>query len=203
MKYKTDAWEQQLYKLPQEIEIEDELLPLIDGMLADARSNQYEKANEKLDKIKELLKTTPLMSSPYNPGREHCRTLLSVHDKIRNHSIRLDWTRMDLSKYLILLKKIHRIINENNIKTNVDNMRKVTAQCMVELELAPQEGKGRKAPNRAFMDVLYRIKPTYATPDLKRREQTKLKNAVKTGNRKDIEEAKFALREIREKELCE
>lgn len=193
--FKTTDFEQSLYGCPKEIIAEDTLKTLIDRLERKEKAKQYLYAKEILNEIKDIL-NEPESWGAYKIEEEYCRTLLAVHKMIRANPIRLKYDGMDISGYLKLLANVKaRLFNTN---PSVINQRITVAEEMSKLGLFPQmiterwQLRHTKAPNRAFMDILLKVRPDFAQDDILRREYSKLNVAWQ---RKD----ENALNEIREK----
>ena len=200
MKYETVWSERSFRNLSDFIEVDDDLNDLLLNMYSKIVNKFYGKANEILEKVKEILETPlPDWSAPYDPGREYGRTLLAVHDRLRMHSIRLNWMEMDLRKYLQLLVRVKVIVAGRQLTD--EQWRSIVAKEMISLELLPQDGRGRKAPNRAFMDVLFRLNPQFARNDLLRRESTKMWYAIGSEDETAVKAIRDNIKEIKETEV--
>ncbi len=196
MEFKTTEWEQSLHDLPSIIHCEDELQQSIKDMKEHTKKQKYENAREQLEKIKKMLdEEVDYWHSEYDPCRKKNRTLLAIHDQLRNNAIRLNHKEMNLVKYLDLLQEIQFESLGKDVET--PKMREITAENMIRLNLPPQNKRGKKAPNRAFMDVLYQKNPQFARDDLTRREKTKLWYALERNDPKSKEEIRKQLKDLR------
>jgi hypothetical protein len=195
---KTTAWEQSLYDLPPTISCEDDLATAINEMKHCSIHDDFECAEESFEKVKEILSTPrPGISEPHDPCRDKCRTLLSVHDELRSNPIRLNHEKMDIAKYLRLLENVQTDVFIRGEKA----LRDITAHNMSELMLPPQPDRGRDAPNRAFMDVLFKHNPNLASKDLRRREETKMWYAIKYEDEESKKNIRKMFKEIKKAEL--
>lgn len=193
-KIKTTEWDRTFRDLPAVVEVNDDLAETINVMNLYIKEQNYERAREAKEMIvEELEKPRPDLHAGFDLGRENCNTLMAVHDKLREHNIRLDWTKMELSKYLLLLKFVHNEMLDVKAKSPA-RLREATAKGMVLLGVQPQKGRGRGAPNRAFMDVLYGVDKKFAVDDLLRRTRTKLWHAMKNG--RGLEEVRKEFKEL-------
>ena len=199
MEFRTTEWERNLRGLPSTINCDDKLKDAIDEMIFCSKEQDFECANEQLKVINEILETPLPDWSDYDPCREHGRTLLNIHDVLRQNSIRLDYKEMDLPKYLKLLEDVQIDVLAKGEKI----ARESAAEHMAKLELPPQTGRGRKAPNRAFMDILFKYNPQMAGNDLKRRESTKMWHAIKKEDEDEIKQIRESIREIRRRKNYE
>jgi hypothetical protein len=177
MKFRTTSFEREFRGLPETIECYDELEVLVSQFDEASMQKDYEQAKILWGKIESVLDAeyNPL-TSVYNPCREYGRTLVAIHDILRSNSIRLNYKDMNGLLYMRLLMRLKNKYELGNSAFfgHIQKLREVVAEEMVGLGLVPQDGRGRKAPNRAFMDILYKLYPNMAKYDLQRREETKL-----------------------------
>lgn len=195
--FKTTAAERELYNLPETMSCDDHLHDLIDTLNRQKAAQDYDNASSTLNTIKNLLHEDYDSFRSSDPCRRHGRILLSVHDILRSYSIRLDWRQMDFGLYLRLLQRLDGKLDDHDIRST----RIAIAREMVSLNLPPQEGRGRTAPNRAFMDELFKIKGTFANKDLLRREQTKLRHSIQHNDDDTKQAIKQNIRKIRDADL--
>ena len=104
---------------------------------------------------------------------------------------------MDIAKYLSLLENVQTDVFVRGEK----DIRDITAHNMSELMLPPQPGRGRDAPNRAFMDVLFKHNPNLASKDIRRREQSKMWYAIKYEDEESKKDIREMFKEIKKAEL--
>jgi len=192
--FKTTYFEQQMQGYPEEMTREDVLQDYINLLELKESKKDFAGARDTLDSIKALLDEPDSIKSI--PEEDYCRTLLATHHMIRANPIRLRYKDMDITGYFKLLVGVkNRLFNKN---PRVIEQRTVVAEEMSKLNLFPQmitekwQLREIKAPNRAFMDVLYKVRPEFAEDDILRREYTNLSIAW---NKKD----QNALNEVRKK----
>lgn len=183
---------------PKEIVVEDKLEKLIAKLEEREKSRMFDGAKKILDKIKEILDEPKTWSYPLH--HKNCRTLFAVHQMIRANTIRLRYKDMDISGYLQLLYNIRqRLFNKI---VSVNTQRKIVAEEMSKLNLFPQmitekwQLRETKAPNRAFMDILYKVRPDFAKDDILRREYTNLCNAWEKKDQKALNETRMKITEL-------
>jgi hypothetical protein len=183
-------------------ERKDVIKPLVDQMSEFSDKQEYEKAKDVLDKIKEELKKPSIEGWP-QPYLHigNIQTIKDVNDLVISHSIRLNPDNYRFADFLGLLVNVHsrkgEIQGARYIDT--DRQRKIIAEEMICLGMTipeNREGKGRKGgkPNRAFLDVAHKINPFIACKELERREKVNLWKAIESGKKEDIEMARERLR---------
>lgn len=151
--------------------------------------------------IKLLLDRSYGITEKINPAYEYFRTLFAVHLELRSNSIRLDYKYMNISGYLKLLQAVKEQLFNKRVDTY--NIRLTVAEEMSKLKLYPQmitedwERHDFKPPNRAFLDVLYKVDPSLAKYDLLRREYSKLNQAWKRGDEKEQEAIREKIEELK------
>ena len=193
-KIKVGLWDQTLRGLNAIEVVDDELVDLINVMNLYSKEENYKRAQEAKEMIiKELQKPRPDIHSEFDLARTNCNTLMAVHDKLRENIIRLDWVKMLLSEYLLLLEFAHGNLKGLKIKTPT-RVREMVAKCMALLNIEPQQGRGRGAPNRVFMDLLFKYNERLAVDDLLRRARSKMWHAVEHG--RGIEEVRAEFKNL-------
>jgi len=196
--FETTEFERQLRGYSKELTRTDVLQAYINLLEMKELQKDFQGAGRVLDNIKKLLDEPEAMGS--DPEESYCRTLLAVHHMVRSNPIRLRYEDMDISGYLKLLQKIkERLFNQ---KISIPVQRKVVAEEMSKLGLFPQlitdqwQLRETKPPNRAFLDVLYKVRPEFAKDELLRREYSKLCNAWNRGNKKELLEIRKKIKEL-------
>ncbi len=181
-------------------ERKDVIKPLIDKMSEFSDKQEYEKAKEVLDKIKEELKKPSIEGWPQSYIHiGNIQTIKDVKDLVTSHSIRLNPDNYRFADFLGLLVNVHSRKSEIQGARYIDNdrQRKIVAEEMACLGLTIPEsrgGRGRK-PNRAFLDVAHKINPFLACKELERREKVNMWKAIESGKKEEIEKARKRLRE--------
>ena len=181
-------------------ERKDIIKPLIDQMSEFSEKQEYEKAKDVLDKIKEELKKPEKWPGSYiHIG--NIQTIKDVNDLVISHSIRLDPESYKFSDFLGLLVNVHGRKNEiqGAMYIDTDRQRKVVAEEMVCLGMTiPESRTGRRGkvgkPNRAFLDIAHRVNPFIACKELGRRDKVNMWKAIESGKKEDIEMARERLR---------
>lgn len=183
-------------------ERKDIVKPLIDQMNELSDRQEYEKAKEVLDKIKEELKkpsTEVWLYTYIHIG--NIQTVKDVSDLITSNSIRLNPDNYKFSDFLGLLVNVYDRKSElqGARYSDTDRQRKIVAEEMACLGMTiptSREGKGGKSgkPNRAFLDVAHKINPFIACKELERREKVMMWKAIESGKKENIEKARERLR---------
>ncbi len=183
-------------------ERKDVIKPLIDQMGELSEKQEYEKAKEVLDKIKEELKKPSIEGWPQPYLRiGNVQTIKDVNDLVISHSIRLNPDNYKFADFLGLLVNVHsrkgEIQGARYIDT--DRQRKVVAEEMACLGMTIPESRGGKGgkgekPNRAFLDVAHKINPFIACKEIERREKVMMWKAIESGKKEEIEKARERLR---------
>lgn len=150
-------------------ERKDTIKPLIDSMCEFSEKQDYEKAKDVLDKIKEELKKPSAegWSQPYlHIG--NIQTIKDVNDLVMSHSIRLNPDNYRFADFLGLLVNVHSRKSEiqGARYIDTDRQRKVVAEEMACLGITIPESRGgigkSGKPNRAFLDIAHKINPFVA-----------------------------------------
>ena len=183
-------------------ERKDIIKPLIDQMNQFSEKQEYEKAKDVLDKIKEELKKPSMEKWPGSYIHiGNIQTVKDVNDLVTSNSIRLDPDNYKFSDFLGLLVNVHARKNEiqGARYSDTDRQRKVVAEEMVCIGMTIPEGrrsKGGRAgkPNRAFLDIAHKVNPFIACKELGRREKVMMWKAIESGKKEDIEMARERLR---------
>ena len=195
--FNTTSFEQAC-GLQKEITVVDELAKLIVSLEDNENAKNFDEARKTINKIKNIFDEP--FHAKFVPKEKDCRTLKAVHMMLKSHPIRLDYKFMDITGYFKLLQNVKdRLFNK---KVNITTQRKIVAEEMSKLNLYPQvltekwELRECKPPNRAFMDILYKIRPEFAKDDLLRREYTKLDNAWEKKDKKLVKELEQNIKNI-------
>ena len=183
-------------------ERKDTIKPLIDQMNQFSEKQEYEKAKEVLDNIKEELKKPSTDVWPHTFIHiGNIQTVKDVNDLVTSNSIRLSPDNYRFSDFLGLLVNVHSRKNEiqGARYIDTDRQRKIVAEEMACLGMAIPEsrgGKGGKAgkPNRAFLDIAHKINPFIACKELERREKVMMWKAIESGKKEEIEKTRERLR---------
>jgi len=180
---------------------EDTIKPLIDQMNQFSEKQEYEKAKDMLDKIKEELKKHSVEGWPQTDLHiGDIQTIKDVNDLVISHSIRLNPDNYRFADFLGLLVNVYSRKNEiqGARYIDTDRQRKVVAEEMVCLGIAIPESKGgiRKSekPNRAFLDIAHKVNPFLACKEIGRREKVMMWKAIENGKKEEIEKARERLR---------
>ena len=189
---KIDEFEQMLWNLPEVILCDDELAEWISAMRDASTEGAFEEAGEIKDIIiDDFLKKEPIGLTNIDPCLATGRTLQAIHDDLRAGNIRLNWEKMDLPKYLDLLQVVHGEVFEKRDRGQRADTRQITAKWMASLGILPQSGeRGKRRPNRAFMDVLGKYNKQLAASDLLDRSLSKLKQALAKGHASAVDTAR-------------
>ena len=183
-------------------ERKDTIKPLIDEMNQLSEKQDYEKAKEVLDKIKEELKKTSMEKWPGSYIHiGNIQTIKDVNDLVTSNSIRLNPDNYRFSDFLGLLVNVHSRKSEiqGARYIDTDRQRKIVAEEMACLSMTIPESRGGKGgrsekPNRAFLDVAHKINPFIACKELERREKVMMWKAIDSGKKEEIEKARERLR---------
>lgn len=178
----------------------DSIKPLIDQMNILSERQEYEKAKDVLDKIKEELKKPSTEVWPYVHIGD-IQTIKDVSDLIISNSIRLNPDNYKFSDFLGLLVNVYDRKSElqGARYSDIDRQRKIVAEEMVCIGMTIPEsregkiGKGMK-PNRAFLDIAHKINPFIACKEIERREKVMMWKAIESGKKENIEKARERIR---------
>lgn len=182
-------------------ERKDIIKPLIDHMSELSEKQEYEKAKNVLDKIKEELKKPSVegLGSYLHIG--NIQTIKDVNDLVISNSIRLSPDNYKFADFLGLLVNVHSRKSEiqGARYVDTDRQRKVVAEEMACLGMTIHESRGGKGgksgkPNRAFLDVAHKINPFIACKEIERREKVMMWKAIESGKKEEIERARERLR---------
>jgi len=186
-------------------ERQDTVKPLIGLMNEFSDKQEYEKAKETLDKIKEELKTSSVQTWI---SVRNVQTIKDVHNLVTSDSIRLNPDNYRFSDFLGLLVNVHNRKDEiqGARYIDTDRQRKVVAEEMACLGMTISESKGgkigrSKKPNRAFLDIAHKVNPSLCRTELERRERVMMWKAIESGNRKEIENMRERLRKYSGKNI--
>lgn len=183
-------------------ERKDVIKPLVDQMSEFSEKQEYEKAKEVLDKIKEELKKPSIEGWP-QPYLHigNIQTIKDVNNLVISHSIRLNPDNYRFADFLGLLVNVHSRKSEiqGARYIDTDRQRKVVAEEMACLGMTIHESRGGKGgksekPNRAFLDVAHKINPFIACKEIERREKVMMWKAIESGKKEEIERARERLR---------
>lgn len=185
-------------------ERKDIIKPLIDQMNQFSEKQDYEKAKEVLEKIKEELKKPSIEGWPQSYIHiGNIQTIKDVKDLVISHSIRLNPDNYRFVDFLGLLVNVHSRKGEiqGARYSDTDKQRKVVAEEMACLGMTISESRGGRRgigksekPNRAFLDVAHKINPFIACKELERREKVNMWKAIESGKKEEIEYARERLR---------
>jgi len=177
---------------------EDTIEPLIGLMNEFSDQQEYEKAKETLDKIKEELKkpSVGIWISVRN-----IQTIKDVHNLVTSDSIRLNPDNYRFPDFLGLLVNVRDRKDEiqGARYSDLDKQRKVVAEEMVCLGMTVEESKGgkigrSKKPNRAFLDIAHKVNPSICSSELARRERVMMWKAIESGKKEEIEKVRERLK---------
>ena len=183
---------------PKEVTVTDSIALNIKHLKQREQKKDFEGAKIILSNIKSILDEPDTMK--FVLEEKDCRTLLAVHKMIRANPIRLRYEEMNISRYFDLLHAVRTRLFSR--RAGIDVQRKVVAEEMSKLNLYPQmitekwQLRETKAPNRAFMDMLYKVRPELAEDDILRREYTKLCNAWEKKDEKALNEVRMRIIEL-------
>lgn len=196
--FATTDFEQELMGFPEEVTVDDELDCLICELEEKEKKGATDHARQILDRIKAVLDEPDEMKVVIE--EDYCRTLLGVHKMLRANPIRLRYKQMDIGGYFKLLRAVKsKLFNK---RSSVMTQRTVVAEEMARLNLWPQmiterwQLRETKAPNRAFMDILYKVRPEFAEDDILRREYSKLNVAWERKDTKSLNEVREKIKEL-------
>ena len=183
----------------------DDIKSLLDDMNRLSDIQEYERAKEILDKIKEELGKHQ-ENEWIHVG--NVQTIKDVKNLIASDSIRLNPDNYKFSDFLALLVGVHNRKNEiqGARYSDTDKQRKVVAEEMACLGMTIPESKGGKLgrsvrPNRAFLDIAHKINPYLACKELARREKVMMWKAIESGKKEDIERVREKLKKYSQKEI--
>ena len=183
----------------------DQIKPLLDEMNNLSNSQEYEKAKEILDKIKEELGKS-LENEWINVG--NVQTIKDVKNMVVSDSIRLNPDNYKFSDFLALLVGVYNRKNEiqGARYSDIDKQRTVVSEEMVCLGMIIPESKGGKwgksrRPNRAFLDIAHKVNPSLSCKELERREKVKLWKVIESGKKEEIEKVRGMLRKYSGKDI--
>ncbi len=174
----------------------DTVKPLLDEMNKFSENQEYEKAKDTLDRIKEELKKSSVQTWI---SIRNIQTIKDVHNLVTSDSIRLNPDNYAFSDFLGLLVNVHDRKGEiqGARYIDIDKQRKVVAEEMVCLGMTIPESKGgkigrSKKPNRAFLDVANKVNPSICRGELERREKVMMWKAIESGG-EEIDKARKRL----------
>lgn len=186
-------------------ERQDAVKPLIGLMNELSDKQEYEKAKEALDKIKEELQKSP---TQVWISVRNVQTIKDVHNLVTSDSIRLNPENYRFPDFLGLLVNVHNRKDEiqGARYIDTDRQRKVVAEEMACLGMTISESKGgkigrSKKPNRAFLDIAHKVNPSLCRSELERRERVMMWKAIESGNKKEIESVRERLRKYSGKNI--
>lgn len=186
-------------------EREDNIKPLISLMNEFSDKQEYEKAKETLDRIKEELKKSPVQAWV---SIRNVQTIKDVHNLVTSDSIRLNPDNYKFSDFLGLLVNVHNRKDEiqGARYVDLDKQRKVVAEEMVCLGITIPESKGGKVgrskkPNRAFLDIANKVNPYLCRSELERRDKIMMWKAIESGKKEEIEKMRERLRKYSSKDI--
>lgn len=178
-------------------ERKDNIKPLLEEMNKFSEIQDYEKAKETLDRIKEELKKSSVQTWV---SVRNVQTIKDVRNLVTSDSIRLNPDNYKFSDFLGLLVNVHNRKDEiqGARYIDTDKQRKVVAEEMVCLGLPIYESKGgkigrSKKPNRAFLDIANKVSHSICRGELERREKVMMWKAIESGKKEEIEKARERL----------
>lgn len=182
----------------------DKIELLIDNMKRQSHAMEYEDAQRILDKIKEeLLQEEPYKDKSFeevfvNPP-ENYTTIKDMYLLVTSHSIRLDMNDYNFDKFLDLLINLKERKSElqGGRYVDIDRQRKIVAEEMFKIGMQiPCKWKGNK-PNRAFLEIAYKVNPSLCSAELLRREKVMMWKAIETGKELEKEKTRKKLRKYK------
>ncbi len=180
----------------------DEIKELISLMEELAGRQKYEDAQHVLNSIKNELAKKEVVNGKelldrILKGERKKPTIKRTYDIVTGNSIRLNEKSYNFSDFLGMLSSVTERLEA--IKSEDDyTVRKIVAEEMVCRKMVvPQTYKGKK-PNRAFLDVAYKVNPDLCKAEIGRREKVKLWKAIESGKKEDIEKAKSEVSKYRD-----
>ncbi len=176
----------------------DTIALLIDNMERLSHGMEYEEARYVLDKIKEELKKPATDIWPYTYIHiGNIQTIKDVNDLIASDSIRINPDNCEFSDYLGLLTAVNKRKSElqGARYQDTERQRRVIAEEMICLGMTirPKKKRYAKMPNRAFLDIAYKVNPSICSEELERREKVMMWKAIESGNKEEIEKARERL----------
>lgn len=175
----------------------DTIALLIDNMERLSHGMEYEEAKYVLDKIKEELKKWPYTYIHIGD----IQTIKDIHDLMTSNAIRLNPDNYELSDYLGLLTAVHERRNElqGARYRDTERQRRVVAEEMICLGMTirPKKKRYAKVPNRAFLDIAYKVNPSICSTELERREKVMMWKAIESGNKEEIEKVRERLQKYK------
>jgi hypothetical protein len=184
---------------------EDTIEPLIGLMNEFSDQQEYEKAKETLDKIKEELQKS---SVQVWESVRNIQTIKDVHNLVISDSIRLNPDNYRFPDFLGLLVNVRDRKDEiqGARYSDLDKQRKVVAEEMACLGMTVEEIKGgkigrSKKPNRAFLDIAHKVNPSICRSELVRRERVMMWKAIESGKKEEIEKVRESLKKYSGKNL--
>lgn len=179
----------------------DYIATLIDNMRKQSCEMKYEEAQYILDKIKEEL--TEKMEPNEIIRMFKVQTFRDVYNLVTSDSIRLNVNDYNFAKFLDLLEALLKRKSElkGGRYIDTDRQRKIVAEEMFKLGMIiPSKWRGIK-PNRAFLDIAYKVSPSLVSSELKRRELVKLYKGIESKRDKEIKKSVIELKKIKEDQL--
>lgn len=186
-------------------ERKDEIKPLLEEMNKFSDVQDYEKAKEILDRIKEELKKPSVQAWI---SVRNIQTIKDVNNLVTSDSIRLSPDNYKFSDFLGLLVSVHNRKDEiqGGRYVDLDKQRRVVAEEMTCLGISIPESKGGKVgrskkPNRAFLDIANKVNPALCRGELERREKVMMWKAIESGRIEEIEKARERLKKYSTKKV--
>lgn len=186
-------------------ERKDYIKPLLEDMNKFSENQDYEKAKDTLDRIKEELKKSSIQAWI---SVRNVQTIKDVHNLVTSDSIRLNPDNYKFSDFLGLLVSVHNRKDEiqGARYIDLDKQRKVVAEEMACLGMAIPESKGgkigrSKKPNRAFLDIANKVNPSLCRYELERREKVMMWKAIESGKKEEIDKVREILGKYSAKNL--
>ncbi len=180
---------------------EDYIATLIDNMRRQSHAMEYEDAQYILNTIKEEL--TKKVDDKEFLRIFNVQTFKDVYNLVTSNSIRLDINNYSFANFLDLLEALLKRKNElqGGRYIDTDRQRKIVAEEMFKMGMViPCKWKGIK-PNRAFLDIAYKINPSLVCLELKRREHVKLYKGIDSKNKKEVDKAIDNSKKFKEDQL--
>ena len=191
----------------------DNIKHLFDTMDELSNRQEYEKAKEILDKIKEELPKPASNVWPYSyVPMGDIQTVKDVYDLIVSDPIRLSPKNYDFADFSSLVIAVHNRRDEiqGARYIDTDRQRKVVAEEMACLGIAISESRGGRGkvgrsekPNRAFLDIAHRVNPSLACKELERREKVMMWKAIESGKKEEIEKVREKLKKYSGRNIYE
>ena len=179
----------------------DNIALLIENMRRQSHVMEYEDAQYILSTIKEEF--TRKIEPNEIIRMFHVQTYKDVYNLVTSNSIRIDINNYRFANFLDLLEALLKRKDElqGGRYIDTDRQRRIVAEEMLKLGMTiPSKWKGVK-PNRAFLDIAYKVSSSLVSSELKRREQVKLYKGIESKRDKEVKSAVDKLKKIKEDQL--